>query len=55
MPFPPVLAARLERLLDGVPRADLAVRAATMSAAYRQGANGDARSGRVGFRVVREL
>ena len=39
MPFPPVLAARLERLLDGVPRADLAVRAATMSAAYRQGAS----------------
>lgn len=39
MPLPPALTARLESLLDGVSRADLAGRAAAMSGAYRQGAS----------------
>lgn len=37
MPFPPVLTARLDTLLEGVSRKDLAARSEAMSAAYRKG------------------
>ena len=37
MPFPPVLTAQLDTLLEGVSRKDLAIRSEAMSAAYRKG------------------